>query len=164
MHSSYVVEKGLSHRKKDALWDRITALLRIAKETILIQGVLIKEKPGQTCPSLKLDRYLNNFGYYLLKGYLLFPTVPRNVGFSHQLMNSSTLTRSRQFDFIPNPFNLTANDCAKHTVVQTKIFNLSLKCLCSLTDITEPTFLVPLERGDSPLTDNAQKYSNACQV
>ncbi len=29
---------------------------------------------------LKLDKHLNNFGYYLLEGYLLFPTVPRNVG------------------------------------------------------------------------------------
>ncbi len=24
--------------------------------------------------------------------------------------------------------------------------------------------MVPLERGDSPLTDNTQNYSNACQV
>ena len=30
--------------------------------------------------SLKLDKHLNNFGYYLLEGYLLFPTVPRNAG------------------------------------------------------------------------------------
>ena len=30
--------------------------------------------------SLKLDKHLNNFGYYLFEGYLLFPTVPRNVG------------------------------------------------------------------------------------
>ncbi len=30
--------------------------------------------------SLKFDKYLNHFGYYLLEGYLLFPTVPRNVG------------------------------------------------------------------------------------
>ncbi len=29
-----VVEKGCSHRKKDALWDRLTALLRIVNETI----------------------------------------------------------------------------------------------------------------------------------
>ncbi len=30
--------------------------------------------------SLKLDKHLNIFGYYLLEGYLLFPTLPRNVG------------------------------------------------------------------------------------
>ena len=30
--------------------------------------------------SFKLDKHLNNLGYYLLEGYLLFPTVPRNVG------------------------------------------------------------------------------------
>ena len=30
--------------------------------------------------SLQLDKHLNNFGHYLLEGYLLFPTVPRNVG------------------------------------------------------------------------------------
>ncbi len=30
--------------------------------------------------SLKLNRHLNNLGYYLSEGYLLFPTVPRNVG------------------------------------------------------------------------------------
>ncbi len=30
--------------------------------------------------SLKLNKHLNNFGYYLSEGYLLFPTVPRNLG------------------------------------------------------------------------------------
>ncbi len=29
---------------------------------------------------LKLDKHLNNFGYYLLEGYHLFLTVLRNVG------------------------------------------------------------------------------------
>ncbi len=41
--------------------------------------------------SLKLDKHLNKFGYYLLEGYLLFPTVPKYIGLSHQLMNTSTL-------------------------------------------------------------------------
>ena len=46
-----------------------------------IQGVLIKRNAGQTWPvSLKLDKHLNHFGYFLLEGYLLFLTVPRNVG------------------------------------------------------------------------------------
>ncbi len=40
-----------------------------------------KNETGTNMPiSLKLDRHLNNFGYYLLEGYLFFPTVPRNVG------------------------------------------------------------------------------------
>ncbi len=30
--------------------------------------------------TLKLDKHLNILGHYLLEGYLLFPTVPRNVG------------------------------------------------------------------------------------
>ncbi len=30
--------------------------------------------------SLKIDKYLNNLGYYLLEDYLLFPTVPRKLG------------------------------------------------------------------------------------
>ncbi len=30
--------------------------------------------------TLKLNKHLNIFGHYLLEGYLLFPTVPRNVG------------------------------------------------------------------------------------
>ena len=30
--------------------------------------------------SLKLDKYLNTFSYYLLEGNLIFPTVTRNVG------------------------------------------------------------------------------------
>ena len=30
--------------------------------------------------SLKRDKHLNNFGYYLLKGYHFFPTVPKNEG------------------------------------------------------------------------------------
>ncbi len=42
---------------------------------------LNKKETGTNMPiSLKLDKYFNNFGYYLLGGYLLFPTVPRNVG------------------------------------------------------------------------------------
>ncbi len=49
--------------------------------TYTIQGVLIKKETGTNMPiSLKLDRHLNNFGWYLLEGYLLFPMVPRNVG------------------------------------------------------------------------------------
>ncbi len=44
-------------------------------------GCLNKKESGTNMPvSLKLDKHLNNFAYYLLEGYLLFPTVPRNVG------------------------------------------------------------------------------------
>ena len=42
---------------------------------------LNKKETGTNMPiSLKLDNHLNNLGYYLLEGYLLFPTIPRNVG------------------------------------------------------------------------------------
>ncbi len=43
---------------------------------------LNKKEAGQTCPFLwnLTSIILNNFGYYLWEGYLLFPTVPRNVG------------------------------------------------------------------------------------
>ena len=42
---------------------------------------LNKKETGTNIPvSLKLDKHLNNFGCYLLRGYLLFSTVPRNVG------------------------------------------------------------------------------------
>ncbi len=44
--------------------------------------------------SLKLDKHLNNFGYYLLEGYLLFPTVPRNVG-SVMSVNKNKLFKNR---------------------------------------------------------------------
>ena len=52
-------------------------------------------------------------------------------------------------------------------LVQSQIVSLLLKCLCSLTDVVKQVhFLVPLERGDSPLTDNfyTQDYLNACKV
>ena len=40
-----------------------------------------KKETGKNMPvSLTLDMHLNIFGHYLLEGYLLFPTVPRNVG------------------------------------------------------------------------------------
>ncbi len=40
-----------------------------------------KKETGINMPvSLKLDKLLNIFAHYLLEGYLLFPTVPRNVG------------------------------------------------------------------------------------
>ncbi len=40
-----------------------------------------KKESGTNMPvSLKLDKHLNIFAYYLLEGYLLFPTVPRNAG------------------------------------------------------------------------------------
>ena len=40
-----------------------------------------KKETGTNMPvSLELDKHLNNFGYYLLEGYLFFPTVPKNVG------------------------------------------------------------------------------------
>ena len=43
--------------------------------------VCLKKETGTNMPiSLKVDKHLNNFGCYLLEGYLLFPTVPRNVG------------------------------------------------------------------------------------
>ncbi len=41
----------------------------------------VSKETGTNMPvSLKLDKHLNNFGYYLLESYLFFPTVPRNVG------------------------------------------------------------------------------------
>ncbi len=44
-------------------------------------GCLNKNETGTNMPiSLKLDKHLNNFWYYLLQGYRLFSTVPRNVG------------------------------------------------------------------------------------
>ena len=49
-------------------------------------------------------------------------------------------------------------------LVQSQIVNRSLKCSCSLTGEINLYILVPLERGDIPLTDNTQTYSNACQV
>ena len=43
-------------------------------------GCLNKKEIGTNMPiSLKLDKHLNNLGYYMLKGYLLFSMVPRNV-------------------------------------------------------------------------------------
>ncbi len=39
-----------------------------------------KETGTNMLVSLKLDKHLNIFVHYLLEGYLLFPTVPRNVG------------------------------------------------------------------------------------
>ncbi len=40
-----------------------------------------KKETGTNMPvSLKLDKHLNIFGHRLLESYLLFPTVPRNVG------------------------------------------------------------------------------------
>ena len=49
--------------------------------TFVYTGCPNKKETGTNMPiSRKLDRHLNNFGYYLLEGYLLFPTVPRNVG------------------------------------------------------------------------------------
>ncbi len=42
---------------------------------------LNKKETGTNMPiPLKLDKHLNNFGYYLSKGYLLFSMVPRNLG------------------------------------------------------------------------------------
>ena len=44
-------------------------------------GCLDKNETGTNIPiSLKLDKHLNNIGYYLIEGYHLFPMVPRNVG------------------------------------------------------------------------------------
>ncbi len=44
-------------------------------------GCVNKKETRTTMPvSLKLDKHLNNFGYYLLEDYRLFPTLPRNVG------------------------------------------------------------------------------------
>ncbi len=44
--------------------------------------------------SLKLDKHLNNFGYYLLDGYLPFPTVLRNVC-SVMSVNENELFKNR---------------------------------------------------------------------
>ncbi len=57
--------------------------------------------------SLKLDKHLNNLGYYLLEGYLLFPALPRNVGSitsvnEHEHFNK----RLTIFDIVPNPLNI----------------------------------------------------------
>ena len=44
-------------------------------------GCLNKNETGTNVPvSLKFDKHLNKFGYYLLQGYLLFPTVTRTEG------------------------------------------------------------------------------------
>ena len=49
--------------------------------SIVYTGCPNKKETGTNMPiSLKLDRHLKNFGYYLLASYLLFPTVPRIVG------------------------------------------------------------------------------------
>ena len=46
----------------------------------LYTGCPNKKESGTNMPvSLKLDKHLNSCGYYLLEGYLLFTTVPRNV-------------------------------------------------------------------------------------
>ncbi len=48
---------------------------------ISFTGCPNKKETGTNMPvSNKFDKHLNHFGYYLLEGYLLFPTVPRNVG------------------------------------------------------------------------------------
>ncbi len=39
-----------------------------------------KETGTNMSISLKFDKHLNILGHYLLEGYLLCPTVPRNVG------------------------------------------------------------------------------------
>ena len=79
-----------------------------------IQSVQIERKPGQTCPFLwDLTGIWIIFGIYLLEGYPVFPTVPRNVGSITSLMNTRTLTRGLQFDFVPNPLNVTAYYCAR---------------------------------------------------
>ncbi len=70
-----------------------------------------KKETGTNMPiSLKCDRHLNNFGYYLVGGYLLFPTVPRNVH-----VGSITSVNEHEvdyFDFVPNPLKPTAYYCA----------------------------------------------------
>ncbi len=39
-----------------------------------------KKETGTNMPiSVKPDKHLNNLGYYLLEGYLFFPTVSKNV-------------------------------------------------------------------------------------
>ncbi len=44
-------------------------------------GCLNKKETWTNEPiSLKLDKHLSSFGYCLLDGYPVFPTVPRNVG------------------------------------------------------------------------------------
>ena len=50
------------------------------RSNIIYTGCLNKKETGTNMPvSLKLDKHLNILGHYLLEGYLLFPTVPRNV-------------------------------------------------------------------------------------
>ena len=51
------------------------------KKNILCSVPYKKETGTSIHISLKLDKHFNNLGYYLLEGYLFFPTVPRNAGF-----------------------------------------------------------------------------------
>ena len=64
--------------------------------------LIIKKETGTDMPiSLKFNTHLDNFGYFLLEGYFLFPTVPRNVGsIPSVIMKTSTLTRGWPFDFV----------------------------------------------------------------
>ncbi len=50
-------------------------------ENIQYTGCPNKKETETYMPvSLKRDKHVNIFGQYLLEGYLVFPTVPRNVG------------------------------------------------------------------------------------
>ncbi len=58
---------------------------------------LNKKETGTNRPiSLKLDKHLKYFEYYLLEGYLLFPTVPRNVG------SITSVNEHKHLNFVPN--------------------------------------------------------------
>ena len=98
---------------------------------------LKKRKPGQPGHvSLNLDKHCNNFGYYLLESYLLLPMVLRNVGsvtsandHKHFKRQADNLTLYQDVEVKTGSFSVVFTD------------NFSLKCLCSLADVIEPTFL-----------------------
>ncbi len=59
---------------------------------VLCTGCPNKKETRINMPiTLELDKHLNILGHYLLEGYLLFPTVPRNVG---SVINTSTLVKT----------------------------------------------------------------------
>ena len=67
----------------------------------LIEPARVAEKFPDFCINIK--QQVTVVFHYTDHHYLLFPTVPRNVVLhvSHQLTNTSTLTRG--FNFVPNP-------------------------------------------------------------
>ena len=73
LHSFYVkyklpvVGKGWSHRKKDTLWDRLTALLQTVNEIIVI--LLLTVRPKFCLPSaMNGNRYRASYCSYSFRG------------------------------------------------------------------------------------------------